>query len=591
MSTAKTHDIGPVPILALEGLSGGFRGAPLFTFPKFRPQVSQVLAALVMVLPMQNKSIGTLGAACALIAVLASCGVGQAEPGAELPKVDEATSSMSSTIQDGDIPAPADVAAPPADALTTESGLAYKVLKAGEGTLHPASVDEVTVHYSGWTTDGKMFDSSVKRGTPSTFGLNGVIAGWTEGLQLMVEGETTRFWIPEALAYGGRPGSPAGMLVFDVELISIKAKPKPPEVPADLNEAPADATTTESGLKIKTLTPGTGTVNPTASDKVTVHYSGWTLDGKMFDSSIMRGEPASFALGAVIAGWTEGLQHMVVGEKARLWIPEALAYQGRPGSPAGMLVFDVELLEVTAGPRTPENLTTPPEDALRTESGLVIQTLKEGDMTASTEGAAVVLVNFSFWDETGKMYQSTVLDGAPAPLSVDGTSIKGLAECLPLLHVGQSARVWMPKELGFGDQPGAPQVALVFDIEVLRAFKAPADLLAAPEGATTTESGLAYIALSSGPDQEAASPTMASTVTMHFTGWQDNGKIVDSSYFRGPEESYPVSAVMPGWTEGLQLMKPGDTFRFWVPASLGFGTRAGAPGGNLVFDIELISFE
>jgi FKBP-type peptidyl-prolyl cis-trans isomerase len=77
------------------------------------------------------------------------------------------------------------------------------------------------VHYSGWTTDGKMFDSSVARGEPATFPLNGVIAGWSEGVQLMVEGETVRFWIPEALAYKGQQ-QPYGLLVFDVELIAIK---------------------------------------------------------------------------------------------------------------------------------------------------------------------------------------------------------------------------------------------------------------------------------------------------------------------------------------------------------------------------------
>ena len=79
----------------------------------------------------------------------------------------------------------------------------------------------MTVHYSGWTTDGKMFDSSVTRGQPATFRLNGVIPGWTEGVQLMVEGETTRFWIPESLAYKGQ-SPPFGMLVFDVELIKIQ---------------------------------------------------------------------------------------------------------------------------------------------------------------------------------------------------------------------------------------------------------------------------------------------------------------------------------------------------------------------------------
>ncbi len=121
------------------------------------------------------------------------------------------------------IPAPADVAAPPADAVTTSTGLATRVLKPGTGATHPRAASRVRVHYSGWTTDGKMFDSSVARNEPISFGLNQVIAGWTEGVQLMVEGETRRLWIPERMAYGGRPGSPKGMLVFDVELIKIES--------------------------------------------------------------------------------------------------------------------------------------------------------------------------------------------------------------------------------------------------------------------------------------------------------------------------------------------------------------------------------
>ena len=119
------------------------------------------------------------------------------------------------------IPAPADVAAPPADAERTASGLASRVLVAGTGTAHPSSTSTVEVHYTGWTTDGEMFDSSVARGESIEFPLDAVIAGWTAGLQLMVEGEHRRLWIPEALAYGGQPGRPAGMLVFDVELIHI----------------------------------------------------------------------------------------------------------------------------------------------------------------------------------------------------------------------------------------------------------------------------------------------------------------------------------------------------------------------------------
>ena len=110
---------------------------------------------------------------------------------------------------------------PPADAEVTKTGLASKILKAGDGTLHPSAKSLVRVHYTGWTTDGKMFDSSVRRGEPAEFRLDQVLDGWTEGVQLMVEGETRRFWIPQNLAYRGMSGAPAGMLVFDVTLLGI----------------------------------------------------------------------------------------------------------------------------------------------------------------------------------------------------------------------------------------------------------------------------------------------------------------------------------------------------------------------------------
>ena len=98
------------------------------------------------------------------------------------------------------------------------------MLQKGKGTVNPKATDRVTVHYTGWTTDGKMFDSSVVRGSPASFSLSQVIAGWTEGVQLMKVGDKFRFWIPGKLAYGDhpRPGAPAGMLVFDVELIAIQ---------------------------------------------------------------------------------------------------------------------------------------------------------------------------------------------------------------------------------------------------------------------------------------------------------------------------------------------------------------------------------
>src|SRR5579859_7138905 len=131
------------------------------------------------------------------------------------------------------IPAPPDVAAPPADAIKSASGLASKVITPGTGTDHPGPTDKVKVHYTGWTKGGQMFDSSVTRGEPIEFPLNGVIKGWTEGLQLMVVGEKRRLWIPAAMAYGDTPrnGAPAGDLTFDVELLDFTPAPKPPAVP------------------------------------------------------------------------------------------------------------------------------------------------------------------------------------------------------------------------------------------------------------------------------------------------------------------------------------------------------------------------
>jgi len=249
------------------------------------------------------------------------------------------------------IPPPDDVAAPPADAEKTASGLASKVLTPGKRTTHPAKTDLVTVHYTGWTTDGKMFDSSLSRGKPATFPLDKVIAGWTEGVQLMAAGEKRRLWIPEELAYKGKEGRPVGMLVFDVELISFKpAVPKetsadPTKAPEDVERAPADAKRTGSGLSYRILKPGTGTRHPEASDSVTVNYSGWQTNGKLFDSSYLQHQPATFRLNRVIAGWTEGMQLMVEGEKCRFWIPEALAYAGN-GPVNGDLVFDIELIRI-----------------------------------------------------------------------------------------------------------------------------------------------------------------------------------------------------------------------------------------------------
>jgi FKBP-type peptidyl-prolyl cis-trans isomerase len=108
--------------------------------------------------------------------------------------------------------------------------------------------------------------------------------------------------------------------------------------------------TTASGLQYEVLAPGTGTKSPTATDNVTVHYKGTTIDGAEFDSSYSRGEPATFPLNRVIPGWTEGVQLMKEGAKYRFFIPSELAYgeqgAGRAIGPNAALIFDVELIKI-----------------------------------------------------------------------------------------------------------------------------------------------------------------------------------------------------------------------------------------------------
>lgn len=367
------------------------------------------------------------------------------------------------------IPAPDDVAAPPADAERTDSGLASKVLAEGTGTDHPAKWDTVEVHYTGWTTDGKMFDSSVQRGTTASFPLNQVIAGWTEGLQLMVAGEKRRLWIPEELAYKGQPNRPQGMLVFDVEMIGFEKGPEPPPVPEDVAAVPESAARSESGLASRMLTKGTGSAHPSGTAIVTAHYSGWTTDGELFDSSKLRGEPATFPLDRVIPGWREGFQLMVEGETRRLWVPAELSYAGREGAPQGTLVFDLELISFTEPPPpppVPEDVAAPPADAEVTDSGIASKVLAKGTGSEHPTATSRVTVHYSGWTTDGKMFDSSVPRGEPTSFGLNQV-IAGWTEGLQLMVVGEKRRLWIPEELAYQGQPGRPQGMLVFDVELI----------------------------------------------------------------------------------------------------------------------------
>jgi len=238
------------------------------------------------------------------------------------------------------------------EVITTPSGLQYIIVEEGTGPS-PEPGDLVQVHYTGLLEDGTKFDSSYDRGEPIQFPLGQgiVIPGWDEGIALLNVGGKGKLIIPPELAYGqaGAGGviPPNATLYFEVELVDIP--PGSPDSPTEVSEA--EFTTTDSGLMYYDLEEGTGD-SPQEGQVVSAHYTGWLEDGTKFDSSIDRGQPFQFAIGAgqVIPGWDEGIASMKVGGKRQLIIPSELAY-GESGAggvipPNAMLIFEVELLDV-----------------------------------------------------------------------------------------------------------------------------------------------------------------------------------------------------------------------------------------------------
>lgn len=239
--------------------------------------------------------------------------------------------------------------------FTTASGLKVKITEKGNGK-QVIKGDKVTAHYTGTLADGKKFDSSKDRNQPFSFkvGTGQVISGWDEGFQLLSIGDKATFTIPSNLGYGANGAGgvipPNATLFFDVEVLDAVASPAPKAaVPYDVTGL--DTIKMQSGLRFLKVESGTGE-KAQQGKYVSVHYTGYLMDGKKFDSSVERGEPIEFQLGKgmVIKGWEEGIELMHVGDKMRFIIPSELAYgeKGAPGAiPANAtLIFDCELVGV-----------------------------------------------------------------------------------------------------------------------------------------------------------------------------------------------------------------------------------------------------
>ena len=237
----------------------------------------------------------------------------------------------------------------PSNAKTHKPGLKYVELEAG--TNQPVDESQTIVRSKAriWV-DGEQQakDDGDNLDATNPYDLEVSHPFLSEILRASSTGGRYLWWVDGEQISEGTSGFEAKDTMIDITIVDRVA---PITAPTDVVAIPTYATISEDGIGYYLLSEPTTGAHPTLADDIKVHYTGWQTDGTMFDSSVLREQPAIFPLGRLIDGWQKAVPLMRVGERARIWIPGNLAYdlrENRPHAPKGMLVFDVELISIPA---------------------------------------------------------------------------------------------------------------------------------------------------------------------------------------------------------------------------------------------------
>jgi FKBP-type peptidyl-prolyl cis-trans isomerase len=350
---------------------------------------------------------------------------------------------------------------------TTQSGLSYSILQQGEETISPKATDTVTVHYTGWLTDGTQFDSSRDRSQPAQFKLMQVIPGWSEGLALMHVGDRYKLTIPYGLAYGesGRPPviPPKSDLIFDVELLGIEAGPVLPEfiVPGSKAISLAD------GVRYEVVTAGHG--EPGSADAIiAIDFTVWDGQGKVLDSSLLAGRPLKAPVAQLPLPFLKSAASVVKeGGEYRFFVPAGQGIPAHDGKGENS-VWHLAVKSLQAPLPLPKFDDLAKGAIEKTESGLQYRITKQGTGAAPKMGESVT-VHYAGWLTDGTVFDSSYSRAEPASFAL-GRVIQGWNEGLQLMKEGGQAYFRIPADLAYGSRGAPPKIGpdatLVFFIDL-----------------------------------------------------------------------------------------------------------------------------